>query len=116
MGDKHMDNISLVVIGQGYVGLPLAREATRAGITVVGLDLSMAVVDGLNSGRSHVDDLSDADVSEMLDAGYKATSDYSAVRSADYVVVCVPTPLSADGNPDLAPVEASMRSIAKNLV
>ncbi|MGK4065698.1 nucleotide sugar dehydrogenase [Rothia sp. HC945] len=111
-----MDNISLVVIGQGYVGLPLAREATRAGITVVGLDLSMAVVDGLNSGRSHVDDLSDADVSEMLDAGYKATSDYSAVRSADYVVVCVPTPLSADGNPDLAPVEASMRSIAKNLV
>ena len=56
----------LVVIGLGYVGLPLAQEATRAGLTVTGLDVSDAVVDGLNAGHSHVDDLSDADIAEML--------------------------------------------------
>lgn len=105
----------VVVIGQGYVGLPLAQEASRSGLTVVGLDLSPRIVDGLNSGVSHIDDLSDADISEMLSNGYSATSDATVLVDADYIVICVPTPLSQDGNPDLTPVEKATESIAKHL-
>lgn len=105
----------VVVIGQGYVGLPLAQEASRAGITVVGLDLSPRIVDGLNSGISHIDDLSNDDIAEMLKNGYTATSDATTIADADYVVICVPTPLGQDGNPDLTPVEKASASIAQHL-
>lgn len=105
----------LVVIGLGYVGLPLAQEATRAGLTVTGLDISPAVVEGLNSGRSHVDDLSDHDIRAMLEGGFVATSDASVIADAATVVICVPTPLTSDGGPDLATVLSASRSIAEHL-
>lgn len=105
----------VVVIGQGYVGLPLAQEVARAGLTVVGLDLSPRIVDGLNSGLSHIDDLSNDDIAEMLKNGYTATSDATTIADADYVVICVPTPLGQDGNPDLTPVEKASASIAQHL-
>lgn len=105
----------VVVIGQGYVGLPLAQEASRAGLTVVGLDLSPRIVDGLNAGISHIDDLSNEDIAEMLKNGYTATSDATTIADADYVVICVPTPLGQDGNPDLTPVEKASASIAQHL-
>ena len=66
----------LAVLGLGYVGLPLASEAARAGLSVLGIDVSQAVVDGLNSGRSHVDDLTDSDVRAMRDAGFRASTDH----------------------------------------
>ena len=65
----------LTVIGLGYVGLPLACEAVRAGLRVVGYDTSAVVVEGLNSGISHVDDLDCGDISLMLDADFLATGD-----------------------------------------
>src|SRR4051794_1438791 len=68
------ESLDLVVIGLGYVGLPLAQEATRSGLTVTGLDLDAGVVKGLGERRSHVDDLSDADVEAMLAAGFTATT------------------------------------------
>ena len=105
----------VVVIGQGYVGLPLAQEASRADLTVVGLDLSLRIVDGLNSGISHIDDLSNDDIAEMLKNGYTATSHATTIADADYVVICVPTPLGQDGNPDLTPVEKASASIAQHL-
>lgn len=105
----------VVVIGQGYVGLPLAQEAARAGLEVIGLDLSSRIVDGLNSGVSHIDDLTNDDIAEMLENGYVATSDPTAISGADYVVICVPTPLGQDGNPDLTPVEKASASIAQYL-
>jgi len=105
----------LTIIGLGYVGLPLAQEACRSGLAVTGLDVSDAVVRGLAAGRSHVDDLSDADVAEMLAAGFTATTDASCVADADVVVICVPTPLSDDGTPDLTAVLGASQSIAANL-
>ena len=92
-------SVDLVVIGLGYVGLPLAQEACRSGLQVVGLDVSARVVEGLNAGRSHVDDLSDADVAAMRAAGFTATADASVIAGAGTVVICVPTPLSEDGGP-----------------
>jgi len=105
----------LAVTGLGYVGLPLAREAVRAGLEVVGFDVSAEVVDALNEGRSHVDDVSDADVSTMLDAGFCATTDESELGQADTVVICVPTPLSDEGGPDLGPVRAAAQVLAHHL-
>lgn len=105
----------LVVIGMGYVGLPLAQEATRAGLQVTGFDVMGSVVDGLNAGRSHVDDLSEADVREMLEAGFAATTDPSVIASARTVVICVPTPLTPEGGPDLTAVLGATRAIADHL-
>ena len=64
----------LLVIGLGYVGLPLAREAAFAGLTVVGYDLNTEVVAGLNAGRSHVGDVPAGDIAEMLRKGFRATA------------------------------------------
>src|SRR4051812_38071430 len=91
----------VVVIGLGYVGLPLAREAVSAGLTVVGFDRDRALIEGLNAGRSHVDDVSDGDVRTMVAAGFRALSDEARLPPADTVVICVPTPLSASDGPDL---------------
>jgi nucleotide sugar dehydrogenase len=102
----------LAVIGLGYVGLPLAQEAVRSGLTVVGLDVKESTVEDLNAGRSHVDDLTDGDVAAMLDRGFRATTDPEGIRGAAAVVVCVPTPLAEDGSPDLGPVLAAARTIA----
>ena len=87
----------LVVAGLGYVGLPMVREAVRAGLVVGGYDIDEAVLASLAAGRSHVDDLDDADIAELLDAGLTLSSDPSVFGTADAIVVCVPTPLSADG-------------------
>lgn len=105
----------LVVIGLGYVGLPLAQEASRAGLSVTGLDVSAGVVEGLNSARSHVDDLSDADIAEMLERGFTATTDASVIADARTVVICVPTPLTPEGGPDLGAVLGATRAIADHL-
>ena len=101
--------IDLFVIGLGYVGLPLAREATLAGLSVAGFDLNQVLVDGLNSGHSHVDDITDADISGMLAGGFRATAREADLGAADTVIVCVPTPLTADNGPDLTAVRAAMQ-------
>lgn len=106
---------TLVVIGQGYVGLPLAQAASGAGFTVWGFDLNDQVVDGLNAGSSHVDDVSNADVAAMLAVGYRASSDPTVIAGADVVTICVPTPLGGDGGPDLAAVIGATQAIAGNL-
>jgi len=108
-------SVDLVVIGLGYVGLPLVQEAVRSGLSVVGLDVSERVVSGLMASRSHVDDLSDAEIAEMLAAGFVATTDPSVLASADATVICVPTPLSEDGGPDLAAVLGAVDSVAAHL-
>ena len=108
-------SVDLVVIGLGYVGLPLAQEATHAGMSVIGYDISGKVVRALNDGRSHVDDLTDKDVDEMLARGFRATSDEAEIAQASVAVVCVPTPLSGDGLPDLGAVRSAMSAVARNL-
>lgn len=105
----------LVVVGLGYVGLPLAQQAARSGLTVTGFDVNQGVVDGLNGSVSHIDDLSDEHVAEMRAAGFVATTDESVLAGAGAIVICVPTPLSADGGPDLGPVRSATATVARNL-
>ena len=106
--------MNVVIIGLGYVGLPLAQEAVRVGLPVTGLDIKQATVDGLNAGRSHVDDLSDADIAAMLAGGFRAVTDVSGLAGADpdVIVICVPTPLSESDGPDLTAVRAATETAA----
>ncbi len=115
MGSQQSQQVRLVVIGLGYVGLPLAREAVRAGLSVTGFDTSQATVDLLNNAESHVDDISDHDVEGMLAAGFHPTTDPSVLCSADVVVICVPTPLSPDGGPNLSAVTSAASAISAHL-
>jgi UDP-N-acetyl-D-glucosamine dehydrogenase len=105
----------VVILGLGYVGLPLAQQATRAGMTVLGFDLSADVVDSLTAGRSHVDDLSDADVGAMLDGGFRPSTDEKLIGTCATAVICVPTPLSDDNGPDLRAVVGATEAVARHL-
>ncbi|MEV0898677.1 nucleotide sugar dehydrogenase [Actinoplanes sp. NPDC049802] len=107
--------VDVVIIGLGYVGLPLAREATAAGMSVIGFDVNKALVDSLNAGRSHIDDLSDEDIVEMTNRGFRATTDEREIATADAAVICVPTPLFEEGGPDLGAVQAATKAVARNL-
>ncbi|KUO20708.1 nucleotide sugar dehydrogenase [Streptomyces dysideae] len=105
----------VVVIGLGYVGLPLAHEAVRSGLTVVGLDQKSQVVDQLNASRSHVDDITDEDVGAMLAGGFRAVADVSGLTAPRTVVICVPTPLSGTDGPDLTAVRAASETVGRML-
>lgn len=104
-----------VVVGLGYVGLPLAQAAGARGLRVAGLDVDQAVVAGLASGRSHVDDLSDDAVRDMLAHGFSPSADEAVIAASDVAVICVPTPLSQDGGPDLGAVRAAVAAVGRNL-
>jgi UDP-N-acetyl-D-glucosamine dehydrogenase len=105
----------VAILGLGYVGLPLARQAVRAGLSVVGFDVDPTVVATLAAGQSHVDDLSADDVAEMLAADFRPTVDESLIGAARTAVICVPTPLSDENGPDLRAVIGAARAVARNL-
>jgi UDP-N-acetyl-D-glucosamine dehydrogenase len=103
----------VVIIGQGYVGLPLAIEAARAGHATTGLDLDPQVVARLSTGISHVDDISNDEIRAALERGYRATTETAVLAEADVIVICVPTPLSADGSPDMTAVQHAVEDVAR---
>lgn len=113
--NRNKMNIDLVVVGQGYVGLPLAQLACNSGLRVLGLDLNASTVSAINSGKSHVDDISDDQISSMLKQGYRATSDMASLADAASIVICVPTPLGEAGSPDLTAVVSVAEAIANNM-
>ena len=109
-------DVTLGVIGLGYVGLPLAVEATRCGLKVVGFDVKPDVTDGINRGVSHIQDLTDGDVGQMVQAGLlEATTDMSRLSECDAISICVPTPLSKTRDPDISFILAASRAVAKEL-
>ena len=91
------------IVGLGYVGLPLALEFTRAGFRVTGLDVDADKVAQLNSGRSYIPDVSDAEIAPLIaDGRLCATDDYKALGAADAISICVPTPLRKTRDPDMS--------------
>ena len=102
-----MSGVRVLIVGQGYVGLPVAMRSVEVGDDVVGFDLDDSKVAGLNAGRSHVVDVTDVDVAAALATGrYQAVSDPAALGSFDVAVITVPTPL-ADGVPDLSHIASA---------
>ena len=105
---------SVSILGQGYVGLPLAYSLFRAGFQVFGLDIQQSRVDALNLGKSPIEDLGDTEISEMLNSKkYLASTDLSAVSNSQVIVLCVPTPLDESGAPDLASLRQAVEAVAK---
>lgn len=105
----------VVIVGQGYVGLPVAMRAVEVGYTVVGVDLDKNRIDSLNAGESYVDDISNTQLRSALDSGrYVATTDYAETQGFGVAVITVPTPLR-ESLPDLSFIEESGRSLGTNL-
>jgi UDP-N-acetyl-D-glucosamine dehydrogenase len=104
------------IVGLGYVGLPLAVELADAGYRVLGFDVQDKVVDGLNAGRSHVKDVTDAQLQAVVQAGrFSATSDMLRLAEPDAVSICVPTPLSKFKDPDVSYIVAATESVKRTL-
>ncbi|MFA4897223.1 nucleotide sugar dehydrogenase [Microbacterium sp.] len=102
----------VVVIGQGYVGLPLAMRAVEVGYDVVGLDLDLVRTETLSSGTSFVEDISNATLRRALDSGrYRPSADYAHARGFGVAVITVPTPLK-ETLPDLSFIESAAHSLA----
>jgi UDP-N-acetyl-D-glucosamine dehydrogenase len=106
----------LAIIGQGYVGLPLAMAAVDAGWTVIGVDNMPAKVDQINGGSSPVEDISDGQLKAAIASkSYKATTDFSQVAKASVITICVPTPLNHNREPDLTLLRSAATGIAPYL-
>jgi UDP-N-acetyl-D-glucosamine dehydrogenase len=106
----------LAIIGAGYVGLPLARCFAEAGVSVVLVDVDADRVASISRGESYVEDVPDEALAPLVEAGtLAATTDFDAIKDAVAIVVALPTPLSANREPDLSVVLGAVEEIAKRL-
>jgi UDP-N-acetyl-D-glucosamine dehydrogenase len=106
----------VAIIGLGYAGLPMAIELGRAGFPILGFDVDHAKVEAVNRGRSPVSNVSDAEVHALRSARRLVASlDPADLDTADVAIICVPTPLTAEGGPDLGFVESAAATLARHL-
>ena len=106
----------VAIIGQGYVGLPLAVACAEVGFTVIGIDNNAQRVKELNAGESHIEGISDSVLAAMLAKGkYVASVDFSEVSAVEVVIIAVPTPLDRQRQPDLSALEGAVRTVAPHL-
>jgi UDP-N-acetyl-D-glucosamine dehydrogenase len=104
------------VIGQGYVGLPLAIAASSAGYSVYGLDSNKDKIELLTRGKSVIEDLTDDVIKKSIDSkSYFPTTDEEVITRSEIILICVPTPLSKDRKPDLAALISATTTVGKNL-
>ena len=100
------------IVGMGYVGLPLALLFSGQRFRVTGFDVVQSRVDMLNAGKSYIVRISPSEIQEAQKAGFRATTDYSEIAQMDAVIICVPTPLNQNHEPDLSYVTGTVQSIA----
>ncbi len=104
------------VIGLGYVGLPLSLQFARSGVTVLGLDVDTNKVDALNQGKSYIKHISPEAVSEAVKNGvFSASTDFSRIAEVQAVIICVPTPLNKNREPDISYIVDTGKAIARHL-
>jgi UDP-N-acetyl-D-glucosamine dehydrogenase len=104
------------IVGLGYVGLPLSLQFARSGVTVLGLDVDGSKVEALHAGKSYIKHITSESISEMVKANkFSATTDFSKVRDVDAVIICVPTPLNKNREPDISYILDTGRSIAPHI-
>src|SRR5213080_418258 len=108
--------MTICVVGLGYVGLPLAIQFARSGAKVTGLDIDQSKVDQVNRGRSYIKHIAAKTISEVLKAKrLTASTDFTGIKKADAVIICVPTPLSKNREPDISFIIETGRKIAPYL-
>ncbi len=104
------------IVGLGYVGLPLSLQFARSGVTVLGLDIDQAKVESLNKGLSYIKHIESSAISEMIKTGtFIATTDFSRVTEVEAVIICVPTPLNKNREPDISYILDTGKAIAPHL-
>jgi UDP-N-acetyl-D-glucosamine dehydrogenase len=108
--------MQITVVGQGYVGLPLAIAASIAKYTVFGLDNNREKISVLSSGKSTIEDLPDKSIKDGIESKrYLPTTDSVVIKDSDIVLICVPTPLSQDHRPDLTALIGAVTTVGRNL-
>jgi UDP-N-acetyl-D-glucosamine dehydrogenase len=106
----------IAIVGLGYVGLPLALQFARSGVRVIGLDIDSAKVRKLNAGRSYIQHIPSAAVREQVRASrFRAATDFAEVRRVEAVIICVPTPLNKNREPDTSYILKTGEAIAPHL-
>ncbi len=109
-------DLTVGVVGLGYVGLPLSVEIARSGLGAVGFDVDPQVVDGINKGASHIEDVTGEELAEVLATGrLEATTDMARLAECDAISISVPTPLSKTQDPDVSFVIAASEAVAAAL-
>jgi len=104
------------VIGLGYVGLPLAIEFAKAGFPVIGMDIDESKVTRINAGENYIPDIADDTLQTLVNSGnLRTTTDFDIISDLDVVVICVPTPLSKVGDPDISYIIATIDVINKSI-
>jgi UDP-N-acetyl-D-glucosamine dehydrogenase len=112
----HPQQARIGIIGLGYVGLPLATVFAEAGYRVLGFDVSRAVCDGINTGHSHIKDITTPRLAPLVEQGLvEATTDFERLAECTAISICVPTPLNKIKDPDLSYVVAATEAIAPRL-
>ena len=108
--------ITVGVIGLGYVGLPLAVEKAKAGFKTIGFDVQQEKVDMVNKGKNYIGDVIETELANIVETGLlSATTDFSFIKEVDFIAICVPTPLDEYQQPDVSYLESSSKEIAKYL-
>lgn len=108
--------LNVGVVGLGYVGLPLAVEKAKAGFRTIGFDIQKEKAELVNAGHNYIGDVVDSDLKNLVEQGrLTATTDFSFVRDADFIAICVPTPLDQHQQPDISYVRSSAEAISEYL-
>lgn len=104
------------IVGLGYVGLPLSLQFGRSGVTVLGLDIDPAKIEALHQGRSYIKHIDSSAVAELVKTGvFSATTDFSRVKEVEAVIICVPTPLNKNREPDISYIVKTGEAVAPHL-
>src|SRR5689334_1674361 len=108
--------MKIAIIGLGYVGLPLSFQFARKGVTVLGLDIDTAKVDALNQRKSYIKHISSETVAEIVNSGvFSASTDFSRISEVTAIIICVPTPLNKNREPDISYILDTGKSISRYL-
>lgn len=114
--NNELKNNKIAVVGLGYVGLPLSLQFARSGVHVTGLDIDSAKVDAILAGKSYIKHIESAHIREQLTAGrLTASTDFSLVGQVAAVIICVPTPLNKNREPDISYILQTGEAIAPHL-
>ncbi|MEI6196952.1 MAG: nucleotide sugar dehydrogenase [Verrucomicrobiota bacterium] len=108
--------MKIAIVGLGYVGLPLSLQFARSGVEVLGLDIDLAKVESINQGRSYIKHIESAAIAEHAKSGkLSASTDFSRVKETEAVIICVPTPLNKNREPDISYIIETGKAIAPHL-
>lgn len=108
--------MNIGIVGQGYVGLPLALQFARAGVNVLGLDIDPKKVEAINAGRSYIKHIESSAIAEQIQAGrFAASTDFGRIQGLEAVIICVPTPLNKNREPDISYIIETGKAMAPHL-